>query len=58
MSNDNVTYLSDFDTDSSDHEEYYNIGKTEIDILETNRNAKKQAISRDTTWLPKTRQNK
>ena len=33
-------------------------GKTEIDILETNRNAKKQAISRDTTWLPKTRQNK
>ena len=33
-------------------------GKTEIDILETNRNAKKQAISRDTTWLPRTRQNK
>ena len=33
-------------------------GKTEIDILETNRNAKKQVISRDTTWLPKTRQNK
>ena len=33
-------------------------GKTEIDLLETNRNAKKKAISRDTTWLPKTRQNK
>ena len=33
-------------------------GKTEIDILETNRNAKKQAISRNTTWLPKTRRNK
>ena len=33
-------------------------GKTEIDILETNRNAKKHATSRDTTWLPKTRQKK
>ena len=33
-------------------------GKTEIDLLETNRNAKKKAISRDTKWLTKTRQNK
>ena len=33
-------------------------GKTEIDLLETNQNARKQAISRATTWLPKIRQKK
>ena len=33
-------------------------GKIEIDLLKINRNAKKQATSRDTRWLPKARQSK
>ena len=33
-------------------------GKIEIDLLKINRNAQKQATSRDTRWLPKARQSK
>ena len=33
-------------------------GKIEIDLLKMNRNAEKQATSRNTRWLPKARQSK
>ncbi len=46
--------LKDVESDSV----IFSDGKIEIDLLKMNRNAEKQATSRNTRWLPKARQSK
>ena len=48
MSNDNVTYLSDFDTDSSEEE---NIGKTELNLDDLSDSQEESDIDNENTLI-------